>query len=85
MWMKSNAGAVRAAPIVSRGLTNFASLIASVSLIPAEQRDRLTEQLTTLLENTQIVTQGKAVEIKGVVTPEMLRVFADSARALGGQ
>ncbi|MEX0676390.1 MAG: hypothetical protein WD063_04910 [Pirellulales bacterium] len=85
IFTNSNEGSVRAAPVVSRGLTNFASMIATQTGLAGDDADRLTEQLSGLLGSTQIVTQGETVEIKALVTPKMIDVFAETARLIGGQ
>ena len=53
--------------------------------LEGEDGERLAEQLTRLLGSTRIVTQGKTLEIKVLVTPKMLEVFAESAQLIGAR
>ncbi|MEX0676389.1 MAG: hypothetical protein WD063_04905 [Pirellulales bacterium] len=79
---RSNEGSVRVAPAVSLLLTEFATTIGSE--LPAQQADaaKLREQLAGLLGSTQIVTEGKTVTVKALVTPKMIEVFSATARLL---
>ena len=85
MAANSNEGAVTAAPVVAQALTGFASLIEKEMRLEGEDGERLAEQLTRLLGSTRIVTQGKTLEIKVLVTPKMLEVFAESAQLIGAR
>jgi hypothetical protein len=81
----SNKGAVTAAPVVARSLTNFASVILKETRLDGQDGERLAAQLSSLLASTRIVTQGKTMEIEALVTPKMLEVFAESAQLVGSR
>jgi len=81
----SNKGAVTAAPVVAQSLTNFATMIVKETRLDGQDGERLADQLSSLLASTRIVTQGKTMEIEALVTPEMLKVFAESAQLVGSR
>ena len=81
---KSNQAAVAASPVVARALTNLAALIVSEGGVEGDDRQQLADQLTRLLNSTQIITDGKTLSIQALLTPKMLNAFAASARQIMG-